>query len=180
MNKKVTLSMDENRRLDVMHKVESEQCTGKQAAEQLRLSERQVWRLLASFREQGALGLVHGNRGRAASNRLPEETRAQVLELAEKEYRDYNDSHFSEELEEKHGLKISRSTVRRLRRQAGLSSPRKRRPPRHRRRREKAGMLLQTDGSRHDWLEGRGPWLTLIAYIDDATNEVLGATFRDE
>jgi hypothetical protein len=41
-------------------------------------------------------------------------------------------------------------------------------------------MLLQTDGSRHDWLEGRGPWLTLIAYIDDATNEVLGANFRDE
>jgi hypothetical protein len=41
-------------------------------------------------------------------------------------------------------------------------------------------MLLQTDGSRHDWLEGRGPWLTLIAYIDDATNAVSGATFRDE
>jgi hypothetical protein len=41
-------------------------------------------------------------------------------------------------------------------------------------------MLLQTDGSRHDWLEGRGPWLTLIAYIDDATGEVLGATFRQE
>jgi hypothetical protein len=41
-------------------------------------------------------------------------------------------------------------------------------------------MLLQTDGSRHDWLEGRGPWLTLIAYIDDATNEVSGAIFQDE
>jgi hypothetical protein len=41
-------------------------------------------------------------------------------------------------------------------------------------------MLLQTDGSRHDWLEGRGPWITLIAYIDDATNEVSGAVFREE
>jgi hypothetical protein len=41
-------------------------------------------------------------------------------------------------------------------------------------------MLLQADGSRHDWLEGRGPKLTLIAYIDDATNEVSGASFRDE
>jgi len=183
MNKKVTLSMDEIRRLEVIQKVENKQLTGIQAAELLRLSERQVRRLIASFREQGAPGLVHGNRGRAANNRIPEEARAQVLELAEKEYRDYNDSHFTEELEEKHGLEISRSSVRRIRRQAGLSSPRKRRPPRHRRRRkrrEKAGMLLQTDGSRHDWLEGRGPWLTLIAYIDDATNEVLGATFRDE
>jgi len=183
MNKKVTLSMDEIKRLDVIHKVESNQLTGKQAAERLRLSERQVRRLIARYREQGAPGLVHGNRGRAANNRIPEEIRAQVLELAENEYRDYNDSHFTEELEEKHGLEISRSTVRRIRRQAGLNSPRKRRPPRHRRRRErreKAGMLLQTDGSRHDWLEGRGGWLTLIAYIDDATNEVLGATFRDE
>ena len=183
MNKKVTFSMDEIRRLEIIHKVEGKQLTGKQAAELLRLSERQVWRLIANYREQGAPGLVHGNRGRTANNRIPEEIRVQVLELAENEYRDYNDSHFTEELEERYSLEISRSTVRRIRRQAGLSSPRKRRPPRHRRRRkrrEKAGMLLQTDGSRHDWLEGRGPWLTLIAYIDDATNEVQGATFRDE
>ena len=175
--------MDEIRRLEIIHKVEGKQLTGKQAAELLRLSERQVWRLIANYREQGAPGLVHGNRGRTANNRIPEEIRVQVLELAENEYRDYNDSHFTEELEERYSLEISRSTVRRIRRQAGLSSPRKRRPPRHRRRRkrrEKAGMLLQTDGSRHDWLEGRGPWLTLIAYIDDATNEVQGATFRDE
>jgi hypothetical protein len=41
-------------------------------------------------------------------------------------------------------------------------------------------MLLQTDGSRHDWLEGRGPLLSLLAYIDDATGEVPWATFREE
>ena len=73
---------------------------------------------------------------------------------------------------EEYGLEISRSSVRRIRRQNGQPSPRKRRSPRHRSRRERkpqAGMLLQTDGSRHDWLEGRGQWLTLIAYIDDAT-----------
>lgn len=179
----MTFSMDELKRLEVVQQVERKQLSGKEAAERLRISERQVRRLIASFREQGAPGLVHGNRGRTANNRIPEKTRALVLELAENGYRDYNDSHFTEELEDKYGLEISRSSVRRIRREAGLGSPRKRRPPRHRRsreRREKAGMLLQTDGSRHDWLEGRGPWLTLIAYIDDATSEVLGATFRDE
>ncbi len=41
-------------------------------------------------------------------------------------------------------------------------------------------MLLQTDGSRHDWLEGRGPWLTLVGMIDDANNEIPGAFFREE
>jgi hypothetical protein len=103
--------------------------------------------------------------------------------LAKETYRDYNDCHFTEELAEKHGIQLSRSSVRRIRRQAKLKSPRKRRSPRHRSRRERraqAGMLLQTDGSRHNWLEGRGPWLSLIAYIDDATNEVSGAIFREE
>jgi len=183
MNTKVTFSMDEIKRLEVVQQIESKQLTGKQAARRLRLSERQVRRLIARYRGQGAPGLVHGNRGRVANNRIAEEFRVLVLELAENGYRDYNDSHFTEELEEKYGIEISRSTVRRIRREAGLSSPRKRRPPRHRKRRErkeKAGMLLQTDGSRHDWLEGRGAWITLIAYIDDATNEVLGATFREE
>ena len=40
------------------------------------------------------------------------------------------------------------------------------------------GQLLQVDGSRHDWLEGRGPWLTLIGGIDDATSLVTGGIFR--
>jgi hypothetical protein len=42
------------------------------------------------------------------------------------------------------------------------------------------GLLLQTDGSRHDWLEGRGPRLTLVGAIDDATGRMTAATFRDQ
>jgi hypothetical protein len=41
-------------------------------------------------------------------------------------------------------------------------------------------MLLQIDGSRHDWLEGRGPYLTLIGGIDDATGKVPHAVFRQQ
>ena len=41
-------------------------------------------------------------------------------------------------------------------------------------------MLLQIDGSSHDWLEGRGPKLTLLCAIDDATNEVPAAVFREQ
>ena len=183
MNKRVTFSMNEIKRVYVMQQIEDKQLTGSQAAELLDLSLRQIRRLIAKYREQGAPGLVHGNRGRAANNRIAEVVRAKIWELAQKEYKDYNDSHFTEELAEEYGLEISRSSVRRIRRQNGQPSPRKRRSPRHRSRRERkpqAGMLLQTDGSRHDWLEGRGQWLTLIAYIDDATNQVSGATFRDE
>jgi hypothetical protein len=39
-------------------------------------------------------------------------------------------------------------------------------------------MLLQIDGSLHDWLEGRGPQLTLMGAIDDATGTV-HALFRE-
>ncbi len=40
------------------------------------------------------------------------------------------------------------------------------------------GLLLRVDGSRRDWLESRGPILTLVGGIDDATSRVTGATFR--
>ena len=183
MSKTVTLSMNEIKRVYVLQQVQDHQLTGRQAAERLGISLRQVRRLIAKYREHGAPGLVHGNRGRAPNNRLDERLRARIRALAQEDYKDYNDSHFTEELAEQYGLAVSRASVRRIRRDAGQKSPRKRRSPRYRSRRlrkDKAGMLLQTDGSRHDWLEGRGPWLSLIAYIDDATNQVSGATFRDE
>lgn len=41
-------------------------------------------------------------------------------------------------------------------------------------------MLLQLDASRHDWLEGRGPYLSLVGCIDDATGNVPSACFREQ
>ena len=82
------------------------------------------------------------------------------MALARGQYHDYNNCHFAEELEERHGILVSSSTVRRIRQRHGLPGPRKRRVPRHRRRRERypqPGMLLQVDGSQHNWLEERGP-----------------------
>ncbi len=177
------MTIKEQKRLKVLNKVEVGGMTGAQAAQMLGLSVRQVRRLLAAYREKGAAGLAHGNRGKASARRTPEAIGQRVVELASEEYKDYNDQHFTEELEERYGICLSRSTVRRIRRAAGLGSPRKRRAPRHRQRRERRameGMLLQTDGSDHDWLKGRGPGLTLIAYIDDASGEVPGAVFREE
>lgn len=182
MDERVTFNMKELKRYFVMEQMEKHQVTGAEAARHLGLSLRQIRRLATKYRAEGAEGLVHGNRGRTANNRVDELIRVKIQELAEKEYSDYNDSHFTEELAEEYGLIISRSTVRRIRRSLGQKSPRKHRAARHRSRRErkpKVGMLLQADGSRHDWLEGRGPWLTLIGYIDDASGEVSGAIFRE-
>lgn len=86
-------------------------------------------------------------------------------------------------LEEEHNITLSRRSVTRVLSAAGLRSPRKRRARKHRSRRERMpqeGMLLQVDGSTHDWLEGRGPRLTLIGAVDDATGEPVHAVFREQ
>lgn len=183
MMKKVTLNKKEQKRVIVLNKVLEGQMTGQEAAEMLGVSLRHTRRLIAGYRQAGAPALAHGNRGRPPVNKLAEPLIEEILRLAKAEYLDYNDTHFSEELVERHGIEVSTATVRRLRRAEGLGSPRKRRAPHHRRRRQRypqTGMLLQVDGSKHDWLEGRGPWITLHAAIDDATNEVPWALFREQ
>ena len=153
-----------------------------EAAVLIGLSERQVVRLRQAFLERGPAGLVHGNRGRASARRLDERLRARVVELARTRYDGANDCHLTELLAEREGISLGRVTVRRILRAAGVATPRRRRPARHRSRRERmpqAGLLLQLDGSRHDWLEGRGPWLTLVGAVDDATGRIIAATFRD-
>lgn len=157
--------------------------TAGEAAVGLGLSVRQVRRLLARFRKEGAAGIAHGNRGGRPHNKLDDSVGAKVKELAESKYSGFNTLHFSELLGEHEGLRLSRSTVRRVLLGAGIKSPRTRRAPRHRSRRERRaqqGMLLQMDGSPHDWLEGRGPSFCLVGAIDDATSEVPYALFREQ
>jgi transposase len=182
MRESLTLSMKEQQRSEVVSRWLAEVLTTDEAVALLGTSERTAWRLRAAMVRSGAAGLAHGNRGRASPRRLPEEARERICELARTTYRGYNDTHLAEALAEDEGIVISRSALRRLLRAAGIPSPKRRRAPRYRARRERmaqAGLLVQVDGSRHDWLEGRGPWLTLVGGIDDATGIVVGATFRE-
>ncbi len=122
------------------------------------LSERQIKRLKRRLREDGEAALAHANRGRPSPRRLPERTRQAVLRLYRTKYAGFNDHHLCEKLNEVEGLALSRETLRRLLRQEGHGSPRKRRAPAHRQRRlrvAREGELVQLDGSPHDWLAGR-------------------------
>ncbi len=151
-----------------------------QAAAILKLSTRQVDRLLVRYRD-GPAALAHANRGRTPANRLDEDRRARLVKLATTTYAGVNRAHLAELLAEREGIVVAERTLRRILAEAGLAPVRRRRPPKHRSRRDRmsrAGLLLQVDGSRHDWLEDRGPRLTLIGGIDDATSRVTGATFR--
>jgi len=183
MKEIVTLNKKEQRRLVVLNQVETGKMIGREAAGLLDLSLRHVRRILAAYKKEGAAALAHGNRGRKPYHALDGSLRKQVLELAQTIYTGCNNQHFTELLAEREGITLSRSSLRRILLEAGIKSPRKRRPPKHRSRRERypqEGMLLQTDGSRHDWLEGRGLYLTLVGAIDDATGEIPYGLFREQ
>lgn len=154
-----------------------------EAAAALNRSPRQVKRLKQRFDAHNAAWVLHGNQARVPVNRTNAATACRIVELAKNKYAGFNDSHLSEKLQQEEGIAVSRSTVRRILRSAGLRSPQKRRPPRYRSRRarrEQEGMLLLIDGSWHAWLEKRGPWLTLLGMIDDATGKVAAAHFQAE
>jgi transposase len=183
MRETITMSREEQRRAWVLTRVIAGELTIGEAAQLLGVTERSVWRLKARFRRDGPAGLVHGNRGRPSGRRIDAATRTRVVDLASGRYDGANDCHLTELLADREDLVLSRVSVRRILRAAGLASPRHRRPSRHRSRRDrmpKAGLLLQTDGSRHDWLGEAGPRLTLVAAVDDATGILTGATFREQ
>ena len=177
------LNTKEGKRSLIITQIDRGLLTGVQAAELMGVSVRQVRRILGAYRGEGAAGLAHGNRGRRPSHSIDPTVRQRVLDLARTTYRGCNDQHLSELLEEREHLALSRSSVRRILRDGGLPSPRKRRAPQHRARRERyaqEGMLLQIDASRHPWLGERGPVLSLVGAIDDATNTLVAALFRTQ
>jgi len=175
-----TLTMQDEKRLDVIQRVYRGDLTVVQAALVMGVSERQCYRVKARVGKAGAKGVVHGNRGRPCKRKTEEKTVRRVVELARGKYQGFNDHHLTEKLEEQEKIKLCREKVRQLLRAHGIGSPKKRRGIQHRSRRERRaseGMMLQVDGSPHDWLQGRGPRLCLIGAIDDATNKVMGALF---
>ena len=133
--KGLTLSIKEQARLNIMNEVLERRLAVSEAAELMGVSERHAWRLLAAYRREGAAALTHGNRGRSPANATSTAIRAQVATLATERYRGVNHTHLTELLEDREGIVLSRSTVRRLMVLRGLSSPWGRRRPHHRCRR---------------------------------------------
>jgi transposase len=175
------LSGKEQRRLMILNQVGSGAISNQDGARVLGISDRQLRRLRRAYEERGAPALAHGNRGRRPSNAVDAAIRRQVVALATTRYHGFNQQHLTEMLAEREQIEISRPTVHRILTAAGVASPRKRRPAKGYRRRDRfprEGMLLQMDGSWHDWLQGRGPYLSLVGAIDDATGLVPWACFR--
>ncbi len=149
----------EQSRLQVLNSLLAEHMTLDQAATLMGVSTRHTRRMLAGYRERGVAAVAHGHRGRRAPNATPEAVACDVVHLAGTRYAEANHTHLSELLSEREGIDIGRTTLRRILVNAGLKSPRRRRPPKHRVRRQRMpreGMLIQVDGSYHSWLGDPG------------------------
>lgn len=170
------MSQRERDRLKVLHEVSKGQITQKRAAEQLKLSERQVRRLIGKLGQRGDAAVVHGLRGRASNRRISAETAQRAIEeLSQDQCRDFGPTFAAEHIGKVLGIKVGRDTIRKWLMEAGLWESRKRKIEtihQWRERRACFGELVQWDTSNHDWLEGRGERLYLIAMIDDATSRV--------
>jgi len=164
-----------------VRQVIADQCSVQVAAKAMKLSERQVYRLLARFRRDGPACLVHGNRGRSPSHKTPDEVRKHVVTLARVDFRGANFTHFSELLKERDQIVISSKTIGRILTREGFAAAKSHSAPRRfrkRKRRSQEGELIQMDASPFAWLEERGPKASLHGAIDDATGNVLGLYFR--
>ena len=178
----VTLTPKEQTRLQVLNSVLAEQIALDQAAELMGVSPRHTRRTLAAYRENGPAAVAHGHRGRKPANATSEAVIADVVHLARTRYEGANHTHLSELLNEREGIAIGRTTLRRILVNAGLSSPRRRRPPKHRVRRQRMpreGMLIQMDGSHHPWLGNRRSPFALLLAVDDATGTVVDVLFSE-
>src|SRR5271154_5843391 len=173
------MSKQDLRRIEVLTEVLAGQRTTVSAASILNMSVRQAQRLLKRYQDGGGAALIHKARGRTASNRINVGIRDYALELVRQNYRDFGPTLAAEALRERHGLEVSRETLRKWMVDSGVWLSRKQRRSFHqpRLRREHYGELIQIDGSEHRWFEDRAAPCTLLVFIDDATSKLMQLRF---
>lgn len=178
----ITMSQRELQRLLVIRQVVERRLKQKKAGEVLGLSTRQVRRMQRRVEREGDCGIIHRLRGKPSARRISEKMRERVIRLYQEHYGDFGPTLANEKLRQKHRISVGDETLRQWLLQKGLWQSR-RRGRKHRQMRERKacfGEMLQMDGSHHDWLEGRGPRLVLMGYIDDATGKAFGGFYDYE
>ncbi len=173
------LTMKEVNRYKVISEVINGHLKVQDAAEILKRTQRQIYRIKAIVLKEGAKGVIHKGKGKRGLRWLTEKIKDKIKHLYQTKYQGFNITHMTEFLNEEEKIKASRESVRQTLLEAGLYIKWKKHPKHRswREPRDREGQMLQFDTSDHDWLEGRGPKLNLIGGIDDATSNCPGAKF---
>lgn len=176
------MSQKELRRLHVVRKVMEKELKQIQAADLLKLSVRQIRRLVTRIRDEGDKGIIHRSRGQPSHNAWDESEKIKIKNLCEKRYEGFGPTLLSEKLLASEKIRMSDETLRNWMIGWNLWRARSKKSwHRHwRERKSHCGEMIQLDGSHHHWLEDRGPFLILMGYIDDATGEFFGRFYDYE
>ena len=178
------MTQQERDRLVTLKKAKQKKITQVEAAQELGRSPRQVARMLGALKQRGDKAVLHGLKGRRSNNRICETTKERAVEILSRPvYEGFGPTLAMEYLRDKHRIEVSKETVRKWMKEAGLWRAKKKKeekPHPRRERRSRFGELVQWDTSPHDWLEGRGEDLKLVAMIDDATSRLLARFVRHD
>lgn len=178
----LVMTQQELKRLELIKKAIGKEVRQVEVSGLLGISYRQVKRIVKRVRGLGSKGVIHGLRGKANCRRFSEEFKAKVIRAYVRRYKGFGSSLACEKLVKNEGIQINRETLRGWLLEGGYVLRRRARR-KHRMWRERkaySGVMVQMDGSHHDWLEGRGPKLVLMGYIDDATSRVFGRFYMYE
>lgn len=172
----------ELKKLEIIKQVENGVIKQKTGAAILDLSTRQMRRLQRRVQKSGVQGIIHGNRGRRSRRKIKESIKEKILSLRREKYTDFKPTFLSEKLREEEGIIVSKETLRSILIAAGEWQVKVKRKKhcRWRERKESFGEMLQLDASHHDWLEGRGPKMVLMKFVDDATSRAFGRFYEYE
>jgi transposase len=171
----IIMSQKELKRVKIIHEVINKNLSQKEAAEKIDISERQIRRLLLRVKEESDKGLIHRLRGKESSRQFSDEWRENILDTCRNKYVGFGPTLCVEKLSERERIKISNETLRKWFIEGKIEYKGRRKGKKFRQWRERKeyfGEMIQMDGSHHDWLEGRGPKLVLMAFIDDATGKI--------
>jgi hypothetical protein len=171
----IIMSKKELNSYPVIDRVVKGEITQKAAAEVLQITDRQVRNKLRAYRLNGPQGLVHKNKGKPSRRKWNSEDEAFSIELLKSEWHGFGPTYAAEKLGELHSINVCAETLRNSMIRSGLWIVKQNRP-KHRKWRQRRpcfGMMIQLDGSPHDWFEGRGEKCTLLVFIDDATSKVV-------
>ncbi len=172
------MSAKEINKLQIISRVAEGKMPRFDAQNLLQVSERTLRRYLKAYAKKGPLFLKHGNHDKAPWNKKPSEIKEAIQTLIRERYYDFNVLHLQEKLQENEGLTVKRETLRKWCHEINCMKRRKRKrlkPRYYRPRMSREGLLLQMDGSHHQWWKGEKS--VLIAAIDDATSKIPYAEF---
>lgn len=178
----MTMSQRDLNRLHIAHKILDKELKQVDAAGILKLSARQIRRIIKKVRTEGDRGILHKARGRGSNRKLSKKIKKKTIKLYKQKYSDFGPTLANEKLFEIDKIKIANQTLRNWLIEKGEWVP-KRRKKKYRQWRERKphfGQMLQGDGSEHDWFEDRAPKCVLMGYIDDATGNVFARFYKYE